>query len=127
MQFLIWTTTPWTIPANLGITVHPEFKYIIVKVGEEKFLIAKELLDIVAEEIGWEDYSVERELKGSELDRVVAKHPLYDRDSLVMLGEHVTIDAGTGCVHTAPGHGEEDFYVSKLMALMYYVQSMIEV
>ena len=113
VQFLIWTTTPWTIPANLGISVHPEFTYVIVKAGEEKFLIAKDLLAFVAEEIGWEDYSVERELKGSELDRVVAKHPLYDRDSLVMLGEHVTAEAGTGCVHTAPGHGEDDFYVSK--------------
>ena len=112
VKFIIWTTTPWTIPANLGISVHPEFIYVIVKVGEEKFLIAKDLLTFVAKEIGWEDYAVERELKGSELDRVVAKHPLYDRDSLVMLGEHVTAEAGTGCVHTAPGHGEDDFYVS---------------
>ncbi len=113
VKFLIWTTTPWTIPANLGITVHPEFKYVIVKVGNDKFLVAEELLSFVAEEIGWENYTVERELKGAELDRVVAKHPLYDRDSLVMLGDHVTVDAGTGCVHTAPGHGEEDFYVSR--------------
>ena len=113
VKFLIWTTTPWTIPANLGITVHPEFNYVIVKVKEEKFLIAQDLLAFVVEELGWEDYSIERELKGAALDRVIAKHPLYDRDSLVMLGDHVTIDAGTGCVHTAPGHGEEDFYVSK--------------
>lgn len=113
VNFLIWTTTPWTIPANLGISVHPEFDYVIVKAGEEKYLIAKDLLSFVAEELGWEDYAVERELKGSELDRVVAKHPLYDRDSLVMLGDHVTAEAGTGCVHTAPGHGEDDFYVSK--------------
>ena len=113
VQFLIWTTTPWTIPANLGITVHPEFNYAVVKVGEEKFLIAEDLLSFVAEELSWEDYAVEKVLKGVELDRIVAKHPLYDRDSLIMLGEHVTIDAGTGCVHTAPGHGEEDFYVSR--------------
>ena len=113
VQFLIWTTTPWTIPANLGITVHPEFNYIIVKVGEEKFLIAEDLLSFVAEELSWEDHAVEKVLKGVELDRIVAKHPLYDRDSLIMLGDHVTIDAGTGCVHTAPGHGEEDFYVSR--------------
>ncbi len=113
VQFLIWTTTPWTIPANLGITVHPEFNYIIVKVGEEKFLIAEDLLSFVAEELSWEDHAVEKVLKGAELDRIVAKHPLYDRDSLIMLGDHVTIDAGTGCVHTAPGHGEEDFYVSR--------------
>ena len=113
MKVLIWTTTPCTIPANLGISVHPEFTYAIVKVGDEKFLLAKDLVEFVAEEIGWESYSVESELQGSTLDRVVAKHPLYDRDSLVMLGQHVTIDAGTGCVHTAPGHGEDDFYVSK--------------
>ena len=113
VKFLIWTTTPWTIPANLGITVHPDFNYIVVKVKEDKFLIAQDLLAFVVEELGWEDYSIEKELKGAALDRVVAKHPLYDRDSLVMLGDHVTIDAGTGCVHTAPGHGEEDFYVSK--------------
>ena len=113
VKFLIWTTTPWTIPANLGITVHPEFNYVVVKVGEDKFLVAQDLLSFVAEELSWEDYSIERELKGAELDRVVAKHPLYDRDSLVMLGEHVTIDAGTGCVHTAPGHGEDDFYISR--------------
>ncbi len=113
VKFLVWTTTPWTIPANLGISVHPDFNYVVVKVGEEKFLIAQDLLSFVAGELSWEDYTIEKELKGAELDRVVAKHPLYDRDSLVMLGEHVTIDAGTGCVHTAPGHGEDDFYVSK--------------
>ncbi|KXH79914.1 isoleucine--tRNA ligase [Sporosarcina sp. HYO08] len=113
VHFLIWTTTPWTIPANLGISVHPEFTYVIVQANGKKFLIAKDLLAFVAEEIGWESYSVERELQGSELDRVVAKHPIYDRDSLVMLGEHVTADAGTGCVHTAPGHGEDDFYIGK--------------
>lgn len=113
VKFLIWTTTPWTIPANLGITVHPDFNYVVVKVKEDKFLIAQDLLAFVVEELGWEDHSIEREFKGAALDRIVAKHPLYDRDSLVMLGDHVTIDAGTGCVHTAPGHGEEDFYVSK--------------
>ena len=84
----------------------------MLKLREEKFLIAEDLLSFVAEELGWEDYAVEQVLKGAELDRIVAKHPLYDRDSLIMLGDHVTIDAGTGCVHTAPGHGEEDFYVS---------------
>ena len=117
VKFLVWTTTPWTIPANLGISVHPEFTYIIVRVGEEKFLIVKDLLEYVAKEVDWSDYTVERELLGSELDRVVAKHPIYDRDSLVMLGEHVTAEAGTGCVHTSPGHGEDDFYVSKLYGI----------
>lgn len=113
VQFLIWTTTPWTIPANLGISVHPDFTYVVVKVGDDKFVVAKDLLSFVAEELGWEAHDIEQELVGKELDRVVAKHPLYERDSLVMVGDHVTIDAGTGCVHTAPGHGEEDFYISR--------------
>ncbi|MCM3742767.1 isoleucine--tRNA ligase [Sporosarcina luteola] len=113
VRIVIWTTTPWTIPANLGISVHPEFTYAIVTVDGNKFLLAKDLVEFVAKEIGWESYDIVTELKGSDLDRVIAKHPLYERDSLVMLGEHVTAEAGTGCVHTAPGHGEDDFYVSK--------------
>ncbi|WP_432359459.1 isoleucine--tRNA ligase [Sporosarcina sp. UB5] len=113
VRIVIWTTTPWTIPANLGISVHPEFTYAIVNVDGNKFLLAKDLVEFVAKEIGWESYEVVSELKGTDLERVIAKHPFYDRDSLVMLGEHVTAEAGTGCVHTAPGHGEDDFYVSK--------------
>lgn len=113
VRILIWTTTPWTIPANLGISVHPEFIYSIVNVDGNKFLLAKDLVEFVAKEIGWESYEIVNEIKGSDLDKVIAKHPFYDRDSLVMLGEHVTAEAGTGCVHTAPGHGEDDFYVSK--------------
>lgn len=113
VKIVIWTTTPWTIPANLGISVHPEFTYAIVDVDGNKFLMAKDLVEFVAKEIGWESYEIVSEVKGSDLERVIAKHPLYDRDSLVMLGDHVTAEAGTGCVHTAPGHGEDDFYVSK--------------
>lgn len=113
VKIVIWTTTPWTIPANLGISVHPEFTYAIVNVDGNKFLMAKDLVEFVAKEIGWESYEIDSEVKGSDLERVLAKHPLYDRDSLVMLGDHVTAEAGTGCVHTAPGHGEDDFYVSK--------------
>lgn len=113
VKFLIWTTTPWTIPANLGISVHPKFTYAVVKVQNEKFVVAKDLVEYLAKELEWEEYSIEKEVQGVELDRIVARHPFYDRDSLVMLGEHVTADAGTGCVHTAPGHGEDDFYVSK--------------
>ncbi|ARK25708.1 isoleucine--tRNA ligase [Sporosarcina sp. P37] len=113
VKFLIWTTTPWTIPANLGISVHPAFTYAVVKVNGEKFVAAKDLVEYLAKELEWEDYSIEKEVQGADLDRIAARHPFYDRDSLVMLGEHVTADAGTGCVHTAPGHGEDDFYVSK--------------
>ena len=113
VKFLIWTTTPWTIPANLGISVHPDFTYAVVKVNDEKFVVARDLVEFLAKELEWEDYSIEKEVQGADLDRIVARHPFYDRDSLIMLGEHVTADAGTGCVHTAPGHGEDDFYVCK--------------
>ncbi|HCO78428.1 isoleucine--tRNA ligase [Bacillus sp. (in: firmicutes)] len=111
-QFIIWTTTPWTLPANLGICVHPNLEYSVLQVGAERYVIASELVEQVAKTLAFEEYEVVKTLKGKELDKVVAAHPIYDRDSLVMLGDHVTTDAGTGCVHTAPGHGEDDFIVS---------------
>ncbi|CAM5187391.1 Isoleucine--tRNA ligase OS=Ureibacillus acetophenoni OX=614649 GN=ileS PE=3 SV=1 [Ureibacillus acetophenoni] len=112
-KFIIWTTTPWTIPANLGISVNPEFKYAVVAANNDKYIIAKDLLEKVAKELGWETYEVVQEVQGAELDRLVAEHPIYKRDSLIMLGDHVTTEAGTGCVHTAPGHGEDDYQVGK--------------
>lgn len=117
VRFIIWTTTPWTIPANLGISVHPDYMYVQVAVNGKSFIIAKDLLEEVAGLLAWEDYSVEKTFEGKEFDRIIAKHPLYDRESLVMLGEHVTTESGTGCVHTAPGHGEDDFHVGKLYDL----------
>ncbi|MDA1824943.1 MULTISPECIES: isoleucine--tRNA ligase [Bacillus cereus group] len=116
-KYIIWTTTPWTLPANLGISVHPELEYAIVKVNGEKYIIASELFETVAKTLEWENAEVVKTVKGSELEYTVAKHPFYDRDSLVMLGDHVTTDAGTGCVHTAPGHGEDDFIVGKKYGL----------
>src|SRR5699024_3814819 len=112
-KFIIWTTTPWTIPANLGISLHPDFEYAVVQVDQEKYVIARDLIDAMTEELGWESPEVVKTFKGKEVDKVVTKHPFYDRDSIIMLGEHVTMDAGTGCVHTAPGHGEDDFYVAQ--------------
>ena len=112
-EIVIWTTTPWTIPANLGIAVHPDFNYVVVKVENRKFLLAEDLLKSFAEEVEWESYDVVKTVKGKDLEYVVAKHPLYDRDSLVILGDHVTLDAGTGAVHTAPGHGEDDFRIGQ--------------
>ncbi|CDQ40192.1 MULTISPECIES: isoleucine--tRNA ligase [Virgibacillus] len=112
-KFIIWTTTPWTIPANLGISVHPDLDYAVVAVGSEKYVIAQALIETVAETLEWQNPEVVKTFKGEEAEKIVAKHPFYDRESLVMLGDHVTTDAGTGCVHTAPGHGEDDFYVSK--------------
>jgi isoleucyl-tRNA synthetase len=117
VQIVIWTTTPWTIPANLGISVHPDLTYVVVAVNGNKYLVAEALLEAVTNEIGWEELEVIQKVKGNELENILAAHPLYDRDSLVMLGEHVTTDAGTGCVHTAPGHGEDDFHVGQKYGL----------
>ncbi|WP_044337461.1 isoleucine--tRNA ligase [Rossellomorea aquimaris] len=116
-QLVIWTTTPWTIPANLGIAVHEDLSYVVVNVKESSYVVAEDLLEEVAKNLEWEDYSVSKKVKGAELEHILAKHPLYDRDSLVVLGEHVTTDSGTGCVHTAPGHGEDDFLVGKKYGL----------
>jgi isoleucyl-tRNA synthetase len=116
-QVIIWTTTPWTIPANLGISVHPDLTYVVVSANETKYLVAEALLEAVTKEIGWEAATVVKKVKGNELENIIAVHPLYGRDSLVMLGEHVTTDAGTGCVHTAPGHGEDDFHVGQKYGL----------
>ncbi|MCF6094744.1 isoleucine--tRNA ligase [Microaerobacter geothermalis] len=110
---VIWTTTPWTIPANVAIALHPELEYSVVRVGDDKMVVASGLLEQVAKEVGWETYEIVNTFKGSELEYAVCRHPFYDRDSLVILGDHVTLDAGTGCVHTAPGHGEEDFYLGQ--------------
>lgn len=116
-KLIIWTTTPWTIPANLGIAVHPDLEYAVVAVGEERFVVAEALLDEVSSLLEWEDAAKVKTVKGTELEYIIAKHPLYDRDSLVILGDHVTTDSGTGCVHTAPGHGEDDFYVGQKYGL----------
>ncbi|MDR4946310.1 isoleucine--tRNA ligase [Neobacillus cucumis] len=116
-QIVIWTTTPWTIPANLGISVHPDLTYVVVAVNDNKYLVAESLLEAFTKEVGWEEAEVVQKVKGADLEYIIASHPLYDRDSLVMLGEHVTTDAGTGCVHTAPGHGEDDFYVGQKYGL----------
>lgn len=116
-KIVIWTTTPWTIPANLGISVHPDLEYSVVKVNNEKLVFASGLLETLEKELEWDNYEVVRTVKGKELEYVVAKHPIYDRDSLVMCGEHVTLDAGTGCVHTAPGHGEDDYIVGQQYGL----------
>lgn len=116
-KFIIWTTTPWTIPSNLAISIHPDLDYSVVRVGKEKFIIAHDMLEKVTAVLEWENPEVVKTFKGKEADRVVAKHPFYDRESLVVLGEHVTTESGTGCVHTAPGHGEDDFFVGKQYGL----------
>ncbi|WP_027107653.1 isoleucine--tRNA ligase [Lacticigenium naphthae] len=111
--FVIWTTTPWTIPSNLAIAVNPNVKYAVVKVNEKKYVIASEMIDKVSEKIGWESVSIEKELKGSDMEQMTAQHPMYDRTSLIILGDYVTLEEGTGLVHTAPGHGDDDYIVGQ--------------
>lgn len=111
--FVIWTTTPWTIPANEAICVNPKFDYSVVQVGDKRYVVASGLLDKVAEEIGWDNYKVIQTVKGADMEYMKAKHPIYDKESLVIEGFHVTLDDGTGLVHTAPGFGEDDFNVGQ--------------
>ncbi|WP_173916546.1 isoleucine--tRNA ligase [Halobacillus sp. Marseille-Q1614] len=116
-KFIIWTTTPWTIPANLAVALNPGTDYAVVKVDQDKFIVANDLLEEVAAKLEWENHEVAQVFKGKEADRITAQHPIYDRESLVVLGDHVTTDGGTGCVHTAPGHGEDDFWVGQQYGL----------
>ncbi len=116
-SFIIWTTTPWTLPANLGISVHADFNYSEIEADGRKFIVATDLLETVKNEIGWESVTTLREFKGAEMEYMTAQHPFYDRESLVMVGDHVTLEAGTGLVHTAPGHGDDDYIIGKKYGL----------
>lgn len=111
--FVIWTTTTWTIPGNLAICLGPEYEYTVVRANGENYIMAAELADGVMKSAGIENYTKEGSFKGSELEYLTAQHPLFDRESLVIVGDHVTLDSGTGCVHTAPGFGVDDFEVCK--------------
>jgi isoleucyl-tRNA synthetase len=111
VNFVIWTTTTWTLPANLAICVGPRYEYSIIKSGDEYYIIATELYKAVLEEAEITDYEVVGSIKGSELEYMKTAHPFLDRESLIIVGEHVTLESGTGCVHTAPGHGVDDYNV----------------
>ncbi len=139
---LIWTTTPWTLPANLGIAVHPDFEYVAFDSGDEVYIVAAELLDVVATKCNLAAPKVLARFRGAKLDRLECRHAWLDRPSLLMLGEHVTLGgeadaeteldvkdarekaatskAGTGCVHTAPGHGHDDFVLGRKYGLEIY-------
>ena len=117
-ELVIWTTTPWTIPANLAVSVNGNYTYIVVslnKFGKRKFVVAKELLESFINHVCDEDkgYKIDREFKGFDLEYVTYFHPLNDRICPVICGDHVTLESGTGLVHTAPGHGEDDYNVGK--------------
>jgi len=109
VSVIIWTTTPWTLPANLAVALHPDFEYAAVKVGDETWVMAKELVETVMSEAGLEEYSIASTFSAAGLERKNCRHPFLDRDSLLVLADYVTTDAGTGCVHTAPGHGTDDY------------------
>ena len=117
---LIWTTTPWTIPANLAIVFHPAFEYVAVQVGEEVLILAKALLEEVMKKLGVESYRVLGTFSGTAVEGMKCRHPFIDRESLLILGDFVTLDVGTGCVHTAPGHGQEDYEVGLKYGLDIY-------
>ena len=108
---VIWTTTPWTMPANVAISVNPELEYGWVKAGDEYYLMATELVDAAMKDIGIEDYEIVNRFSGADLELAEFKHPFVERTSTVLCGDHVTLEAGTGCVHTAPAHGEDDFNI----------------
>ena len=111
--FVIWTTTTWTLPANLAICVNPEYDYDLIRCEDEYFIMADGLYESAMADAGKSGYEVVAQFKGSELEYMTTQHPFMDRESLIIVGDHVTLESGTGCVHTAPGHGVEDFEVCK--------------
>ena len=108
---VIWTTTPWTLPANYGIALHPDFEYALVKVKGEVWILAKDLVESLMQLCQVEEYEILETLQGAKMEGIKCLHPFYDRDSVIVLGDHVTLEQGTGCVHTAPGHGMEDYFM----------------
>lgn len=111
--FVIWTTTTWTLPGNLAICLGPEYDYTAVQANGENYIMAAELVKPTMEAAGISDYTTTGTIKGKELEYIVTEHPVMNRPSLVIVGDHVTLESGTGCVHTAPGFGVDDFEVCK--------------
>ena len=124
LSVLIWTTTPWTIPANLAVALNPNFEYVVVQVdgenGKHRLMLAEDLMKDTMARYGIDDYAVIAYGKGELLENQHLKHPFYDRESLMVIGDHVTLEAGTGAVHTAPGHGLDDFIIGKKYGLDIY-------
>jgi isoleucyl-tRNA synthetase len=117
----IWTTTPWTLPANRAVAVHPQFDYALIEFdlggGPERLVLASELIDAVMKSMGIVNWSLIATVKGAALEHLLLRHPFYDRQVPVVLGDHVSLDAGTGAVHTAPGHGLDDYNVGRRYGL----------
>ena len=109
VSVLIWTTTPWTLPANLAIAFHPEYEYAAFEAGEEVYVAAKRLIPLLVDELGLKEMKILATFPGKELKGLKARHPFIERESVFVLADYVTLDTGTGAVHTAPGHGQEDY------------------
>lgn len=109
--FVIWTTTAWTLPGNVAVCLGPDFAYDVVRVGQQYYIMAEDLVASVMKAKGVEEYDIVGKSTGKNLEGLICEHPFLDRDSLVIVGDHVTLESGTGCVHTAPGHGVEDYMV----------------
>jgi isoleucyl-tRNA synthetase len=117
---IIWTTTPWTLPANLAIAVKPDFDYTIVEHADVNYILATQLVDPVTKKFGWTDYKAGKVYKGSAFEHLRYRHPFLPREGVFVLGDYVTLDAGTGLVHTAPGHGADDFATGRRYGLDIY-------
>ncbi len=117
ISVVIWTTTPWTLPASQAVTLHPDFNYVLVQAGAERLLLAEDLYQDVIARSEYDSAEVVGRCTGSELENLLVKHPFYEREVPLVLGDHVTLEAGTGAVHTAPGHGQEDYIVAQRYGL----------
>lgn len=117
---IIWTTTPWTLPANLGLAFHPDFDYVMVDIKGEIFILAKELMEVLFAKAGIKEYKILHAFKGKTLEGYTALHPFIDRESRILIADFVTMDQGTGIVHIAPGHGEEDYELGIKKGLKIY-------
>jgi isoleucyl-tRNA synthetase len=113
IELVIWTTTPWTLPSSQAVSVNAELDYVIVQMGDRRLLMAEALYEGVASKLGFEEPEVLARCKGQALENLRLQHPFYERQLPIILGDHVTTDAGTGCVHTAPDHGADDFIVGQ--------------
>lgn len=116
-ELVIWTTTPWTIPADLAVTVHPDYQYSVLLADERYLIVAKELIESFVQAVGYKEYKIIKTIQGSALEGITYYHPLNGKICPVVLAEYVTLDSGTGLVHTAPGHGEDDFMTGKKYGL----------
>jgi isoleucyl-tRNA synthetase len=111
LHFVIWTTTPWTIPANKAVSVHPDLNYAVIKVGNTHYVVAETLVNNVIQKAQWQNHEVMTVVKGQALEYMTYEHPVFNETCPIICGDHVTAEDGSGLVHTAPGHGEDDYII----------------